>query len=246
VNNPAGDKRPRKGKKIERGNRRLSRILALSLLFQHEDSGQEPFKTVELFKSSFDPKNDSESPLEITEESFDEAFPLARELFLGTVDKLPILDKGISGAAINWSLERMGKVDRAIIRLAYYEMLFRDDIPPKVSLNEAIEIAKSFGIPESRGFVNGILDKLHKALPQNPVAQNIVPQNPVLQNPVLQNPVPQIPVSLAAEDRAQDGGPIVRRRAAKGEPQTETRAESRPESRGPKAEEPPTKSDESP
>jgi N utilization substance protein B len=188
--NPDGEKRHRRLRKSETGLRRLSRVLALSLLFQHEDSGQHPEETLELFRFCFDPKNDSESPLEITEESFEQAFPMARELFLGTADKLPVLDAGISGAAINWSLERMAKVDRALIRLAYYEMLFRDDIPPKVSLNEAIEIAKSFGIPESRAFVNGILDKLHKSLPQNKLplgAEDRAQGEKTLQEPLAQD-----------------------------------------------------------
>jgi transcription antitermination factor NusB len=72
------------------------------------------------------------------------------------------IDETIKACATNWQLERMAAVDRNILRLAGYELLFRDDIPPKVAINEAVDLAKKFGDLESGKFVNGILDKLHK------------------------------------------------------------------------------------
>ncbi|MNJ69963.1 hypothetical protein D3C77_663730 [compost metagenome] len=60
----------------------------------------------------------------------------------------------------NWNLDRLSKVDRQILRLAVYEMVFRDDVPGKVAVNEAVDLAKHFGMPESGKFVNGVLGKL--------------------------------------------------------------------------------------
>jgi N utilization substance protein B len=84
------------------------------------------------------------------------------ELVDGTGKKIPSLDETIGKLSTNWRLERMPKVDLAILRLAAYEILFRPDIPKSVSINEAVELAKAFGAEESPSFINGILDKLQK------------------------------------------------------------------------------------
>jgi N utilization substance protein B len=84
----------------------------------------------------------------------------ADPLIRGTLDHLPELDERIKLHAKNWDLTRMAVVDRNILRLAIYEMLYRDDIPPVVSINEAVDIAKRFSTDESGRFVNGILDKI--------------------------------------------------------------------------------------
>lgn len=72
------------------------------------------------------------------------------------------LDGKISECATNWQIKRMATVDRNVLRLATFELLFRPDIPPKVAINEAVELAKKFGDLESGKFVNGILDKINK------------------------------------------------------------------------------------
>ena len=72
------------------------------------------------------------------------------------------IDGVITKYATNWHINRMAAVDRNIIRMASFELLFADEIPPKVSINEAIEIAKKFGDKDSGKFVNGILDKINK------------------------------------------------------------------------------------
>ncbi len=84
----------------------------------------------------------------------------AEELVRGTLANLPHIDQTISQMAINWRIERMAVIDRSILRFAAYEILYRDDIPPKVSINEALEIAKKYSTPGSIGFINGILDKI--------------------------------------------------------------------------------------
>jgi transcription antitermination factor NusB len=80
----------------------------------------------------------------------------------GTLKNLKRIDKAISTYAENWQLERMAVIDRNIMRMAVYELFFLDDIPPKVSINEAVDLAKKYGDVESGKFVNGILDKINK------------------------------------------------------------------------------------
>jgi transcription antitermination factor NusB len=84
----------------------------------------------------------------------------ATELVKGVSQNLEAIDKKISQYATNWQLERMAVVDRNILRLSCYELLFRQDIPLKVSINEAVDLAKKYSGPEAGKFVNGILDKI--------------------------------------------------------------------------------------
>jgi N utilization substance protein B len=88
----------------------------------------------------------------------------AWELVEGAWSKRQELDGHLSRFTRNWRLERMGKVEITLLRLALYELLFRDDIPPRVTLNEAIELSRQFGDEGSRAFVNGILDAAAKAV----------------------------------------------------------------------------------
>lgn len=82
------------------------------------------------------------------------------QLLGGVVDHLQEIDKKISKYAANWQLERMAFVDRNIMRLGCFELLFRADIPPKVAINEAVELAKKYSGLESGKFVNAILDQI--------------------------------------------------------------------------------------
>lgn len=89
-----------------------------------------------------------------------------RDLVKGVGDNLAAIDLKISTYAKNWELERMAVVDRNILRLAAYEILFRSDIPPKVSINEAVELAKKYSDVQAGKFVNGILDKIKSDKPK--------------------------------------------------------------------------------
>ena len=84
------------------------------------------------------------------------------QVIRGVLENLEQIDRVISKYAQNWQLKRMAVIDRNILRLASFELLFLKDIPPKVSINEAVELAKKYGDIESSKFVNGILDKIHK------------------------------------------------------------------------------------
>ena len=83
-------------------------------------------------------------------------------LVKGTVEHITVIDRIISKYAENWNISRMAVIDRNILRMAVYEMLYKEDIPPNVSINEAIELAKKYGDIDSGKFVNGILDKIKK------------------------------------------------------------------------------------
>jgi transcription antitermination factor NusB len=86
----------------------------------------------------------------------------ANALVTGVAKNREMIDKVISDYATNWELKRMAVIDRNILRFATFELLFMTDIPPKVSINEAIDIAKKYGDKDSGKFVNGIIDKINK------------------------------------------------------------------------------------
>jgi len=83
-------------------------------------------------------------------------------LTVGISNHLQDIDDKISQYATNWQIKRMAVIDRNVLRIGVYELIFADDIPPKVTINEAVELAKKYGDLESSKFVNGILDKIHK------------------------------------------------------------------------------------
>lgn len=78
------------------------------------------------------------------------------------LEKVPQIDSMLNGASKGWKTSRMGKVDLTILRLAVYEVLYDDDVPTGVAINEAVELAKKFGGEESSSFINGVLGKLVK------------------------------------------------------------------------------------
>ena len=91
--------------------------------------------------------------------------PYAAQLCAGVIQHIVKIDASLTCASEHWSLNRMGRVDRSILRLATFELMFLDEIPVNVAINEAIEIAKRYGAEESPHFVNGVLDRvasLHK------------------------------------------------------------------------------------
>ncbi|MGH8070681.1 MAG: transcription antitermination factor NusB [Candidatus Entotheonellia bacterium] len=130
------------------GTRRKARELAVQLLYQHDLAKMDPAEAMSLFWEHF-PVN-----MEVRE--------FCTQLVLGSLDRLMMIDELLSEASENWSLTRMSAVDRNILRLATYELLDRPDIPPSVSLNEAIEIAKKYSTPDAAVFINGVLDRIKR------------------------------------------------------------------------------------
>ncbi len=133
-------------------SRRVSRELAMKLLYQFQLRDDDIQEQIELFLSEV------EKPLEDTE----------KEYFLGVVqgamEKKNEIDMLIQNHAKGWTLERMPKVDLAIMRLTIYEMQYRKDIPWNVSINEAVELAKKYGGDQSKTFINGVLGKVAASL----------------------------------------------------------------------------------
>jgi N utilization substance protein B len=107
-------------------------------------------------------ENDNEAGLDVGDEKVTPAY--VQELVDGTRANLLPIDAMLSDYLKGWQMDRLSRVDREVLRLAAYEMVYRDDVPPKAALNEAIELAKHFGTEESGKFVNGVLGKMIKEL----------------------------------------------------------------------------------
>lgn len=93
-----------------------------------------------------------------------EHYSFGEELINGAIEHMAEIDAQIKGLAHNWDFDRIAKIDLAILRLAMFEMLFRKDIPPVVSINEAIDLSKQFSNADAKRFINGILDRLKDQL----------------------------------------------------------------------------------
>lgn len=128
------------------GKRRRAREMALLFLYQQEFQRGDLEESLKAFWRERATSGEIKS--------------FAEELVLGVKENQEIIDTQISRAAEHWSLSRIALVDRNIIRIATYELLFRDDTPQKVALNEAIELAKIYGTSDSSRFVNGVLDQI--------------------------------------------------------------------------------------
>ncbi len=135
----------------------------MQMLYQAEVGDSEVTEVVRSF-DPFEAFAARDEPVRVPAERLRKAFDFARGLVSGTVARLDEIDRLISAQANNWRLERMPAVDRNILRLAVYELLEEDDVPPLVVLDEAIELAKQYGSDQSSSFVNGLLDGLLKSL----------------------------------------------------------------------------------
>ncbi len=132
------------------GDRRRARELAVQVLFHLEFNPGDPEEAFELICDNFD--------------AIEPARAFAKHLVLGVCLETKVLDRLIAKASKNWRMERMAVVDKTILRLATYEMLYMEDIPPKVSLDEAVEIGKKYGAEESGKYVNGVLDNIYASI----------------------------------------------------------------------------------
>ncbi len=144
-------------------NRRVGRECALKVLFALKlDQQAEVERLLNDFWKSFRFADDAlGEPLETADQPIPTAARLfAETLVRGVVEQRAALDQQIRDVAKNWSLGRMSAVDLSILRLAAYELIYQPDIPVRVTINEAIEIAKRYGAKESPAFVNGLLDKI--------------------------------------------------------------------------------------
>lgn len=141
--------------------RRLARELAIQCLYQIEmNDGVTPQDALKM--AIEEAMNDNEAGLQINRELKQEpaSTGYVEELVLNTVKHRAEIDRILAQFLQGWQMDRLSRVDREVLRLATYEMIYSDAAPPKVVVNEAIELAKFFGSDESGKFVNGVLGKM--------------------------------------------------------------------------------------
>ena len=136
------------------GARRKARIIAFQSLYRYDLSGA---SLEDLLDFSW---MDSEKPGTGSADTL--AF--ARLLITGALENLPRVDETIRGQLENWDFTRVNKVDLALLRMSVYCLLYQPDIPPTVTIDEAVDISKTYGTTDSYRFVNGVLDGVRKKL----------------------------------------------------------------------------------
>lgn len=128
------------------GSRRKGREAGLQMLYQMDVSDVSAAQAVSYYWATLTSSREGED--------------FANQLVRGYADNAERIDRTIREVSQHWRLERMSKVDRNILRLGTYELLYLPDVPRRVTLNESVELAKRFGSEGSAGFVNGVLDRI--------------------------------------------------------------------------------------
>jgi transcription antitermination protein NusB len=128
------------------GRRHLARELALKVLFELESDRGDAERALQYHV------NESHADAEVAE--------FARTLILGVLEHREEIDARLAEASRNWGLDQMAKVERTLLRIAAFEILYLPSVPLKAAINESIELAKTFGGPDSGKFVNGILGRI--------------------------------------------------------------------------------------
>lgn len=137
-------------------NRHLARTIAMQSMYQWDFSRKPKDKLEEMLKHNWQ---------EFAPDFDDEDF--SKNLILGVEKNIKEIDQLITKYAPEWPLDQITIVDRNVLRIGVYELKFDDDIPPKVAINEAIELAKTFGGESSGKFVNGVLGAIYKDMQKN-------------------------------------------------------------------------------
>ncbi|MCM8818063.1 MAG: transcription antitermination factor NusB [Candidatus Omnitrophica bacterium] len=135
--------------------RRVGREYALKILYMLDIKEEKDVDNFDFFWGHFNEK--------------EEVKKFAEEIVKGVLSNIKKIDDTISNVSLNWDIKRMSYIDRNILRIGTYEILFRDDIPSVVSINEGIELAKKYGDEDSPKFVNGILHKIKEISEQEGV-----------------------------------------------------------------------------
>ena len=140
--------------RVDPAGRRRAREAALQMLYQSEIGRTNALETTMTFWPSADPGGEVSEDLR----------GFANSLMRDTIDRLESIDRLLAEHAHNWRVERMAVIDRLVLRLAVCELLTHPDTPPRVVINEAIELARTFSGDEAVPFVNGVVDAVRKAL----------------------------------------------------------------------------------
>jgi len=138
------------------GYRRKSRELAMQALFYMDMLQNVSIEALDFFCLHFPPSK--------------RARPFFMKLAAGVIHNRLEIDAIIERFSSNWKISRMSGVDRNILRIAVYELLYCNEIPPKVSINEAIDVGKRFGTEDSGAFINGILDSIRRAMEKESIS----------------------------------------------------------------------------
>lgn len=137
-------------------NRHLGRIIALQSLYEYD------FRTsLDIDGLKSDINEIVKRNLQVYKDNFDD-LEFVNDLIEGVMKNQTQIDDQIRPAAPEWPIEQIAKVDIAILRLALYELMLKREVPPKVVINEAVELAKAFGGPNSSKFVNGVLGTIYR------------------------------------------------------------------------------------
>ena len=137
--------------------RRKSREFALQVLYQWEITKKDVTKILSEFQASLSESEERDEFLD--------------RLILGVLEHCQEIDRLIEKYSENWRLVRMDIIDRSILRIAVFELLHCEDIPPKATMNEAIELGKRYGSEDSGGFINGILDRIQNEAVRKPLGK---------------------------------------------------------------------------
>jgi N utilization substance protein B len=137
------------------GRRRKSREFALQVLYQLNITKQDAIQVLTQFEGHF--------------LSHGEADEYLKCLVLGVLEHFSELDQLIEKYSENWRLDRINIIDRNILRMALFELLYCEEIPPKVTINEAIDLGKRYGSEDSGSFINGILDRIQNEVVRKPI-----------------------------------------------------------------------------
>ena len=135
-------------------NRRKKRELVFLLLFENVFNG---YSLDEIKEIKF--LNECLSPADLN--------GFVEEYFSEIIEKIPYIDKLIGDASLRWGKDRLSKVALTILRLAIYEMIFRDEVPTNVAINEAVELSKKYGTEKESSFINGVLGGISRSLEKN-------------------------------------------------------------------------------
>jgi transcription antitermination protein NusB len=133
-------------------SRHLSRIVALQSLYEWDFSGR-PIEEILA-------RNLSEHEKSLDDDSF------VRRIVDGVIREHDKIDELIIKAAPEWPLDQVAVIDKSVLRIGIYELLYEEEVPPKVAINEAVELAKAFGGENSSKFINGVLGTIYRASPR--------------------------------------------------------------------------------
>jgi N utilization substance protein B len=139
---------------VDPAGRHRAREAALQMLYQWEVGRASAYEAI----ATYWPAHDADAPLDEPLREF------ANELVRGTIGRVAEIDGILAAHAQNWRVERMAVIDRLVLRLAVYQLLAQPDTPPRVVINEALELARAYSGEDAVAFVNGVLDAVRKTL----------------------------------------------------------------------------------